>query len=122
MYYVMSFMILALSVACLYLLKEYKETLEKLNNPDYKKEFEIKTERFELINLCVQCSIYEINDFIQFASSNSLAKMLYTTFIEEQILDKFNAEVIYVDGRPSEYIRVKLYGVKRRNKDEKNDI
>lgn len=117
MYYVMSAMILALSVTCFYLLKKYKETLEKLNMHifNYKKDFRFNTEKFKIINFCVQCSMYDLDDFIRFASGNCLAKMLYTTFIEEQITNKDLIKIIYENGRPTERIKVEFYGVRRIN-------
>lgn len=130
MYYVMSFVILTLSVAYVYLLIKYKQEQMKVR-------FRIKTiedaqehrlncamagGEFDIYRLIGECSVKEYETFAYFAKTNTLARCLYEQIVKNNSVKgtRWNP---YLDGGIEEpYYRFKIFNLIRRNKDEKNDI
>ncbi len=130
MYYVMSFVILTLSVAYVYLLIKYKQEQMKVR-------FRIKTiedaqehrlncamagGQFDIYRLIGECSVKEYETFVYFAKTNTLARCLYEQIVKNNSVKgtRWNP---YLDGGIEEpYYRFKIFNLIRRNQDEKNDI
>lgn len=126
MYYVMSFVILTLSVAYVYLLIKYKQEQMKVR-------FRIKTiedaqehrlncamagGQFDIYRLIGECSVKEYETFVYFAKTNTLARCLYEQIVKNNSVKgtRWNP---YLDGGIEEpYYRFKIFNLIRRNKDE----
>ena len=130
MYYAMILIILAISVACLYLLVRYKQEQKKVNfavqklkeSFQYSRNCKMVGGEHSIAVVRADCTPEEFYEFMQLTKRNTLACAVYEATVKDNIVRKTRLNPTINGGEEEPYYRFKIFNLIRRNQDEKNDI